>query len=658
MLAAGGPAIFLLGLEGALRLTGCGHPTAFFLDREVNGQAVWVDNWQFGWRFFTRGSARRPHPVVMPKEKPAGTIRIFVLGESAALGDPAPQYGFSRMLQVLLRERFPDRRFEVVNASMVAINSHVILPIARDCAGRDGDLWVIYMGNNEVIGPFGAQGVFGARVPPLPVVHANLALKATRIGQLLDAGLERLRVGHTAQQQWRGMQMFNEAMSRDDPGISRVHANFRENLAAILKVGQQAGLPIILCTVACNLKDCSPFASRHRPGLTPAQQAEWEQVYQTGVTREAQGNFADARAQYQVAARLDDRFADLQFRLGRCGLALGQAAEARKHFRRAKDEDALQFRPDTRLNEIIRQLAATQSAQRVHLLDAEELFDRRSPDGLPGDEWFFEHVHLTPAGNYLLAQAAAEMAAGMIPGGDRPGTATNSVSWLSQGECEERLGLTEWGLYQTLEELQKRLEEPPFTSQIIHSNQVEKVRAELKRRRRALRPVALRSAVQQVQAAVARNPGDAELLQILAGMLEAAGDRSGAERQRREVIRLLPHDSLPYLNLAQVLDRQGRTDEAALAYEECLRRNPDTTEARGNLGLVRLRQGRAAEAIPHLRVVVRQQPESVAGHFQLGMALQRINRRTEAATQFKQALQLDPNHAEAKRALEEVSIGK
>ena len=61
---------------------------------------------------------------------------------------------------------------------MTAINSHVILPIARECARRDGDLWIIYMGNNEMVGPFGAGTVFGfARTGSMALVRAELALK-------------------------------------------------------------------------------------------------------------------------------------------------------------------------------------------------------------------------------------------------------------------------------------------------------------------------------------------------------------------------------------------------------------------------------------------------------------------------------------------------
>jgi len=84
------------------------------------------------------------------------------------------------MLQAMLSLRYPGVRFEVVNAAMTAINSSVVLPIARDCANADGDIWVIYMGNNEVVGPFGPGTVFGPQVPPLPLIQSILALKTTR----------------------------------------------------------------------------------------------------------------------------------------------------------------------------------------------------------------------------------------------------------------------------------------------------------------------------------------------------------------------------------------------------------------------------------------------------------------------------------------------
>lgn len=73
-----------------------------------------IENDKFGWQFFPPEVARSPTPTILPAVKAPGTFRVFVFGESAALGDPRPAYGFGRFLEVLLNERFPGRRFEVV----------------------------------------------------------------------------------------------------------------------------------------------------------------------------------------------------------------------------------------------------------------------------------------------------------------------------------------------------------------------------------------------------------------------------------------------------------------------------------------------------------------------------------------------------------------
>lgn len=214
------PVLALVLVELLLRLGGFGYPTSFFLEAERGNQRILTENARFGWRFFPHQLARAPRPIVLPADKAPGTCRIFVLGESAAMGDPEPAYGFPRILEVLLKARFPDKKIEVVNAGMTAINSNVILPIARDCAGHRGDVWVIYTGNNEVMGPFGPGTIFGAQSPNLTLLHASLALKTTRIGQLLDEAVTRAGIGRPVPQAWAGMEMFlKEQIRRDDPRL-------------------------------------------------------------------------------------------------------------------------------------------------------------------------------------------------------------------------------------------------------------------------------------------------------------------------------------------------------------------------------------------------------------------------------------------------------
>src|SRR5690242_9787263 len=124
------PLLMLLTAEGFLRLIGYGYSTCFFKNAEAAGR-VSVENRDFGRRFFPAGLVRYPQPLSMSTPKPPDTLRVFVLGESAAMGDPDLKFGLPRMLEVLLREHWPNRQIEVINGAMVAINSHVILPIAQ-----------------------------------------------------------------------------------------------------------------------------------------------------------------------------------------------------------------------------------------------------------------------------------------------------------------------------------------------------------------------------------------------------------------------------------------------------------------------------------------------------------------------------------------------
>ena len=186
LVAIGVPLVFLGMLELILRLVGFGYPTGFLLPSERDGQKVLVQNNQFGWRFFGAPWLEYPNPFAFPRSKAPTPFASSFLANRPRWAIPQPRFGLPRMLQAMLKLRYPGTHFEVVNAAMTAINSSVILPIARDCTALDADIWVIYMGNNEVVGPFGAGTVFGQQAPPLPLIRANLALKTTRVGQLID----------------------------------------------------------------------------------------------------------------------------------------------------------------------------------------------------------------------------------------------------------------------------------------------------------------------------------------------------------------------------------------------------------------------------------------------------------------------------------------
>ena len=317
------PLLVLAAVELGLRLAGYGYPTAFFKPIRIGKDDYLVENDKFGLRFFPPALARSPAPVKMKAKKPAGAYRIFILGESAALGDPRPAYGAGRYLQTLLRERFPGQQFEVVCVAMTAINSHAILSIAQECARHAGDLWIVYLGNNEMVGPFGAATIFGEQAPPRWIVRLNLRLQRTRVGQLLAATVHNLSKPGSRPSWWGGMEMFTKSrVAPDDRRKEQVYRNFQRNLQDIVRIGLGSGASVVLSTVAVNLKDCPPFASLGRSDLATVDRAAYEKVNVQASAAESQGNFAEAATLYEQAARFQPGFAEVQFRLGYCLLRL------------------------------------------------------------------------------------------------------------------------------------------------------------------------------------------------------------------------------------------------------------------------------------------------------------------------------------------------
>ena len=284
--------LLLAGLELALRLGGYGFDPHFFKKIKIGGEDYFVQNDDFSFSFFPPETARQPGPIRFPAKKMPGTFRIFVLGESAAMGDPEPAFGACRYLEMLLREKYPDKKFELINVAFTAINSHVIVPIARECAAHEGDLWIVYMGNNEMVGPFGAATVFGKQSPPLPYVRLVTAVQRTRTGQLLAAWARKLKNKNSNGTAWGGMQMFlQNQIAPDSPLKANVYRNFQKNLDDIVRAGTGSGATVLLNTVAVNLKDCPPFASLTNKVLGANDRAEFDRLFSAGNAADAELDF-------------------------------------------------------------------------------------------------------------------------------------------------------------------------------------------------------------------------------------------------------------------------------------------------------------------------------------------------------------------------------
>ncbi|MGP8200543.1 MAG: tetratricopeptide repeat protein [Limisphaerales bacterium] len=627
-----GPLLFLLTLETALRLAGIGHPMSFFLPMHINGRDCLIENDRFGWRFFGPEMARAPFPFVIPKIKPPDMIRIFVFGESAAYGDPGPNFGLCRVLEALLERRYPDKHFEVVNTAMTAINSHVILPIARDCATQHGDVWVIYMGNNEVVGPYGPGTVFSPQAASLAMIRTGVAFKATRTGQALGNLVRLAQKRPLNQSEWGGMSMFlHNHVRPDDPRMATVYTSFEKNLNDIIDMGVRSGAKIVVSTVARNLKDCAPFASEHRPSLSAEALSRWDNLYQAGVEAQKAGRAADAIDFFGQAAKLDDTFAEVHFRLGQCCLALGRDAEASRQFVLACDQDTLRFRADSRINEIIRHTASNREQEGVHLVDSEAAMAMESPHGLAGDEFLYEHVHLTFEGNYLVARALAEQIVHAL-------SASAEHAWPMADDCAHRLGWNDFTRREAEADILSRLNDPPFKEQASNRRQYQHLLQQIDQLQPATLPDSLREEKARTAAAVVDAPNDWILQENLAHLQQQTGDTAGAVESLQKVVHLLPQNPQAWEELGLVLEADKRDDEAIAAFQQSARLGPESVVAMNSLAELYAREAHPEKAAREFQQVLRLKPYWGPAHFGLGKAFEAMGRTREANEQFEESL--------------------
>lgn len=633
------PFLFLLLLEIALRIGGFGYPTSFFEDGvSEDGKKVLVNNDRFTLRFFPPELARWPGTFQLLADKSSEVQRIFIFGESAAMGDPQPSLGASRHLEILLRERFPGQRFEVVNLGITAINSHVILPIAQEVAARGhGDIWLIYMGNNEMVGPFGAATVFGSRAPPLSAVRFNLAIQRTRVGQLAVRWLRDLG-GKPANTTWGGMRMFlQNQIPPSDPRRETVYQNFNQNLRDIVSLGHSSGAKVVLSTMSVNLRDCPPFGSLVDSNLPASDRALFDSLYATGISLQTNRQLSAAAQRFEQASRLDPAFAELQFRWAQCLLSATNIAAARERFQNACDLDALPFRADTRINSTIRAVAKDFAARGLLLCDAESALAAAAPERIAGDDSFFEHVHFNFDGNYRLARTWAEHIASVLPAEIQSGY---SKTWATQQYCEGEIGLSLWNRDFVVSAVLSRMTQPPLSAQFNNPARAAILQAELDRLRLLQRQTNVAALTRAMfDAAVGREPRDSELRENQANFLEAIGDRSAALNAYRKITEILPHDFYGCLQTGRLLGEAGQMDQARDFLRRAASHRPSLPEPWYELGIVAATENKLEEAFGYFDRAVKIRPLDGSYLSYKAKVLSRLGRRDEAITIYRQAIQ-------------------
>ncbi len=334
--------------------------------------------------------------------------------------------------------------------------------------------------------------------------------------------------------------------------------------------------------------------------------------------------------------------ADLQYRLGECLLDLTNYAAARQHFQLSVDADALPFRADSHINNSIKAAENKFAGRNLVLCDAAATLASATREGISGDESFFEHVHLNFSGNYRLARAWADQIQNQLAAR----LTQAAADWLSQEQCERLLGAYRLEPGFGLEEVARRMQEPPFTNQLDNERRLAMLKNQISECRARIKSTPPAQAVQVDETALADNPGDYRLHENFAEFLEATHDpRATTERQK--VCELIPYFYFPFYRLGLDLEEQGRFAVALQAFKQAAALRPAQSEVRLQLGIVHARQGQWQEALEELDRARQLNPDDPHVYLYSGEVLWKLERKPDSIARLHEAIRLQPNYWEA-----------
>lgn len=354
------PILFFVLLEAGLRIFNYGYDFSMW-GEVIEGK--YILNPDAPRRYFsTVKSVPASIEDIFDKDKAPNSFRVFILGESSAAGYPyMPMGSFSRYIRRRLELTYPDKKIEVVNIGLSAISSYTVRDFVPEVLEQQPDLILIYTGHNEYYGALGVgsqESVSNSRA----LVNMLLYMNKFKTTQLVKDFIQWFisLIGASDDGPATGTLMSRMAKEKEielnsdqfNIGIEQ----FEGNMTDIIEMIQGQNVPLIISTLASNLKGQAPFISidsGNNPGA--------KQIFNEAEQEYISGNY---------------RKADSLFRF-------------------AKDLDGLRFRAPEKINSII---VALTDKYNVPSIDIDSMFRSMSENRIIGNYWMTDHLHPNLAG--------------------------------------------------------------------------------------------------------------------------------------------------------------------------------------------------------------------------------------------------------------------
>ncbi len=353
--------------------------------------------------------------------RPTNGFRVFCLGGSTVHGRPYEfETAFPKWLELELAASDASRKYEIVNCGGISYASYRLASIVAEVLRYEPDLIILATGHNEFLEARTYQGVKSRSRARSSIEHFVLSLRTVTFARKLfhrdpssgnpSAGsAENLEV-QTRLDDGSGYASYQ----RDDDWHRQVMTQFEDSVQNMIDRCRGAGVPLMLVKLGSNLRDCPPYKSEHRPGLSVEDEAKWQELFDTATEIEATEP-ERALELYRKSEAIDGEFALLPYRIARLLDKNGKTAEAAKEYLRAKDFDICPLRIFERGAAYLETVA---SETKTPLVDVRALLESKSRDGIPGYDWYMDHVHPTIGGHQLIGRSLADRMRkeGWLPG--------------------------------------------------------------------------------------------------------------------------------------------------------------------------------------------------------------------------------------------------
>ncbi|MDA0379596.1 MAG: tetratricopeptide repeat protein [Bacteroidetes bacterium] len=628
--------LLLLGLlEAGLRMAGYGSNPG--LIQPVEGYPGYIQpNEQVAKRYFSSVANLPSIPFDWLSEpRSDSTFRVVLQGGSTAAGWP---YYFGAdladVVETHLNRMHPAFRFEVLNTSMAAVNSYTLLDVQPDILALEPDAVLVYAGHNEYYGAMGVGSSQGVGSNPT-LIRLYMRLRPLRTVQLLQAGITSVMgIGQddsgSAPGQTLMQSMVREQRIPLDSDLYRKGLQqFESNMDRLLARYAEAGVPVLIGTLASNLRDQAPFLS----GVGNATLSEEAAAERVRLAGQALAEDRPEEALESITALVEEAplYAAAHYVRARSLEALGRKEEAHAAYLRAKETDELRFRAPEAMNDIIRSLAQTHGAQ---VVDTRQALEAASSDGILGKDMMLEHLHPTVAGYRTLGAAYLMGLAGMRFGEDR------GVSWT--WDRAQRLSG-----FPTVVTAVDSLAGAYRVQQLTASWPFRPAGSRLARLDTLMTgTLAGTMGLRVYQDDITR----IEALDALRVHATRRGDLAEAADLLDAVIQSYPMVGGPHLALGKIRMQQGRYAEAESLVRQELRIG-NSIEAHQVLGTLLLNRGQVDAAIGHLEKAVSMNPSDQRARYNLAGAYALTKRWADARREAEEVLRRNPAAEDARRLL-------